>query len=722
MTVLDRLLLTDRDTRAESAPPAALVISAVAGSGGVGKTALAVHWSHRIRDAFPDGQLYVNLRGYDLGEPVTTADALAGFLRALGVTGHDIPADTEERAAQYRSLLDGRRILILLDNAASIEQVRLLLPGTSSCVVVVTSRDSLAGLVARHGAQRLDLDILPLDDAVGLLRTLIGPRVDEEPAAAATLAGYCARLPLALRVAAELAAARPDVPLAQLAGELSGEQRRLDLLDAGGDSRTAVRTVFSWSCRSLPPDAARAFRLLGLHPGPDLDAYAAAALIGDTAERARDLLGLLARAHLIHQARPGRYGMHDLLRAYARDPAVTQDARTGDGRRAALTRMFDYYLAAAVTALSMVVPGERGRWSHVQQPAMAVPALDSSTAARGWLDAEWDTLGAAAYAAAGGWPGHVARISTIMLRYVEVGGYYPYALTLNTNVLRSARQAGDRAGEAYALNALGFIERRDRYPEAIAYFNQALALFSEIGDRFGAACALTNLGSADWRHGHYLQAASHRRRALALFSEIGDDRGAARALKGLGLVEFRRGRYPQAADHFQASLALYRKLDDQAHEAQALGNLGMVDGRLGDYPSAVGQLRQALRLFREIGDEHGAAGALAGLGSVSCQQGHHQEAADYLRQALPVFREIGDRTGQAQVLNGLGDVLLASARPGQAQGHYADALVLASQVDDKYEQARAHDGMAGSYRAAGDHDLADEHRARAMALYTELGL
>ena len=240
---------------------AAVPIAILAGTAGVGKTALAVRWARRVAAAFPDGQLYVNLRGYDPGAPVSPGDALAGFLRALGLAGEDIPAGEDERAAAYRSLLDGRRTLVVLDNAASVEQVRPLVPGSPSCLVVVTSRDSLAGLVARHGARRVALDMLPAADAIGLLRTLIGVRVDAEPGAAAELADQCARLPLALRVAAELAAASPDSPLAELAGELAGEQRRLDLLDAGGDERTAVRGVFSWSYRHLQAGVARAFRL-----------------------------------------------------------------------------------------------------------------------------------------------------------------------------------------------------------------------------------------------------------------------------------------------------------------------------------------------------------------------------------------------------------------------------------------------------------------------------
>ena len=260
--------------------PGTVVISAVSGPAGVGKTALAVYWAHQVADQFPDGQLYASLRGYDPGPPMTAADALAGFLRALGVAGPDIPAGQDERARRYRSLVAGRRMLIVLDNARSAEQVRPLLPGTHSCLTIVTSRRSLAGLVAREGATRLDVDLLPLDDAISLLKSLIGARVDADPDAAAALAGQCARLPLALRVAAERAATRPAAPLADLVDELADQQQRLDCLDADGDRRSAIREVFSWSCRQLDADTRRAFRLAGLHPGAELDRFALAALTG----------------------------------------------------------------------------------------------------------------------------------------------------------------------------------------------------------------------------------------------------------------------------------------------------------------------------------------------------------------------------------------------------------------------------------------------------------
>jgi hypothetical protein len=299
---------------------------AVAGAAGVGKTTLALRWAHEVALRFPDGQLHVDLRGYDPGLPVPSAEVLAGFLRSLGVPESGIPADQTERAAYFRSLLAGQRVLVVLDNARSAEHVRPLLPATPGCTAIVTSRDSLAGLVVRDGAQRVDLDLLPLTDAVRLLRSLIGDRVEADPAAAQTLAVQCACLPLALCGAAELAAARPAAPLADLVWQLGDRHQRLDLLDGGGDPRTAVRGVFSWSYRHLDRDSARAFRLLGLHPGTDIEPCAGAALMGTTVAHARRLLTSLARAHLIRPVGQARYAMHDLLRVYAAELAAACDS------------------------------------------------------------------------------------------------------------------------------------------------------------------------------------------------------------------------------------------------------------------------------------------------------------------------------------------------------------------------------------------------------------
>jgi hypothetical protein len=311
--------LAELTRRLDIAPPGstAVLIHAVLGTAGVGKTALAVRWAHAVRDRFPDGQLYVNLRGYDPGgRPLAIGIALAGFLTALGVAAADVPDDLDTRAARFRTAVAGRRMLVVLDNAASVEQVRLLLPGTSSCVVVVTSRSAMVGLMALHGAQRLDLDPLPAGDANSLLRLLIGARVDDEPVAAAALVEHCARLPLALRVAAVRAADDPSHRLADLVAALDDPRRRWELLGAGGDPRAGVRAALSWSYRRLSPDTAHVFRLAARHPGPDLDPEDLAARYGTCVCATRRHLDLLVGEHLVRRTAYGRYVMHGLLRAY----------------------------------------------------------------------------------------------------------------------------------------------------------------------------------------------------------------------------------------------------------------------------------------------------------------------------------------------------------------------------------------------------------------------
>jgi DNA-binding SARP family transcriptional activator len=320
--------LAELDRLVAGHPAATPAVLCVTGTAGVGKTATAVHWGHRVRDRFPDGELYVDLRGFDPGEPLAPADALAALLAELSPGPDDLPSGTAARAARLRTALAGRRMLVVLDNAATVEQVRPLLPGTPTCLTLVTSRDSLAGLVALHGARRLRLDALPAADAVGLLRRLAGPRVDEEPGAARTLVDRCARLPLAIRVAAELMQSRPAVAPATLVGELV--QRRL-FDRSGGDPRAAVGTVFSWSLRHLSAAATRMFAVVGTHPGPDLDQHAAAALAGVDLDEARLLLAELARGHLVHQCTPDRWGMHELLRAYAGHVAVAVDRPAAPG-------------------------------------------------------------------------------------------------------------------------------------------------------------------------------------------------------------------------------------------------------------------------------------------------------------------------------------------------------------------------------------------------------
>jgi len=704
-----------------SSTPAAVVISAIGGTAGVGKTALAVHWAHQVADRFPDGQLYVNLRGYDPAQPMRAADALAGFLRALGVAGQDIPSDADQRAAVYRSLLADRSMLVVLDNAREVAQVRPLLPGSSQCVTVVTSRDALAGLVARDGALRLELDLLQLSEAVSLLRRLIGSRVDDDRAAAVTLAHQCCRLPLALRVAAELAASRPDVSLADLAAELADLQHRLDALETGGDERTAVRSVFAWSYRHLDTETARLFRLLGLHPGLDLDPYAAAALAHSAMDHASKVLDVLARAYLIQPAQPGRYGMHDLLRAYARELAATHDDL--DEPRAALARLFDYYLHTAATAMDTLFPAERHRRPRIPPPATAAPALAGAAHAKAWLDAELGNLVAsAAHTAQCGWPAHATRLSATLSRYLAGGGHFHEAAAIHAHALAVARATGDWASQAAALSHLSQIDlHHGNSRQAASRLQQALTLFHEVGDRVGQARALHNLATVEAQQGRYQQAGDNHQQALELYLAAGERTGAARALHGLSDVDLRLGRYQRASDNLQRALALCQETGDWINEAYILSLIGDLNLRLRRYQRAVRHFEQALGMFRQAEDRTAEVWVLAHLGAARLGQGHSQLAIDYHQQAQAIAHQNKDRFGEAEALNGLAEAYMAAGQPDQARSAHASALGLATQTGDKLEQARAHTGLARIHHATGDPAQARDHWRKALALYNDLG-
>jgi tetratricopeptide (TPR) repeat protein/transcriptional regulator with XRE-family HTH domain len=704
--------------------PGTVVISAIGGTAGVGKTALAVHWAHQSTDRFPDGQLYVDLRGYGPGQPIRPADALAAFLRALGVAGADIPLGIDERAAQYRSQLAGRRMLVLLDNARSDEQARPLLPGTSSCVTVVTSRDALPGLVARDGAMRLALDLLPQSEAIELLRSLIGQRVTADPAATRALADRCCRLPLALRVAAELAAAHPAESLASLVAELADQRERLDRLDAIGDPATAVRTVFSWSCRHLEPGTARAFQLIGLHPGPDLDGYAAAALIEtSTVTEASRLLGQLARAHLVQPTKPGRYAMHDLLRDYAAELAAGVD--DGKAAKAALSRLFAYYVTTTALAIGTVYPSERSR-QRLPEPAglsTPVPAMTSQDAARGWLDDHRAVLiSAISYATDNGWPEYAIQLATMLARHLYTTGYYAEDIAILTCAHRAARECGDQVTEARALAGLGDSALRlGDYPQAGRHFRQALKVYRAAGDQPGEARALGNLGMLAAQHGRFQQASRYQQRALALCCSVGDQMGQAIAHARLGEVDLRQGRYPAASLHFQESLALFRAVGEPIDQSYALGNLGELELRLGRYQEARAHFREVLALSREAGDRVNEAYALAELGEVDVGQARYAQAIRHFRQALKLLSQTGDRADETGALNGLGEALLGDGQVDLARTEYRAALSLARETGDTGQEARAHQGLGRVALAAGDPGQARSHWKRALAIYTRLG-
>lgn len=705
---------------ADDQDPGSAVISVISGTAGVGKTALAVLWAHKVSGRFPDGQLYVNLRGYDPDQPVAPGDALAGFLRVLGLPAERIPASTDERAAAFRSMVAGRRVLVVLDNAREVEQIRPLLPGSSSCLVVVTSRDGMPGLVARDGAVRVNLDLLPEEESVRLLRELIGGRAADSDSLA-RLAECCCRLPLALRVAAELANARVGVPLAELAAELSDRQRRLDLLDTDGDVRSAVREVFSWSYRHLDALAARVFRLAGLHPGPDFDAYAVAALADTGLAEARRSLDRLARANLIQSAGPGRYGLHDLLRDYARELAAGRDGE--EDRQAALTRLLDHYLHTAGIAAETLSLREPGRYRGIRRAAAApVPAVTDAADAMAWLEAERASLVAVAvHAADNGWPGHAVTLSVVLSLYLDRVFRPADSRAIHDAAHRAAQASADRRGEISALNNLAGVDCRLGRFQAVDALYQALASSREISDRDGEARTLGNLGVMSIHLGRFERAAEYLSQALALCREAGDRQSEARVRSDLSRALGRWGHHREAIDHARKSLALGRELGNPDCEATALARLGDAYLGAGRYPEAANGFQRALGLFREVGGRHGEAEVLVCLAVTDAKIGRLEQAVTNVRRGLALCREVGEWLYTTWALTCAGDVLLSAGRPAEARDLFADGLELSGRIVLPYEQARAHYGLGRVHLEFGQPTRSRFHLERALALFRTMG-
>lgn len=714
-------LLSGLLRRSDDQKPGSAVISVISGTAGVGKTALAVLWAHAVSDRFPDGQLYVNLRGYDPDQPVAPGDALAGFLRVLGLPVERIPASTDERAAAFRSTLAGKRVLIVLDNAREVEQVRPLLPGSSSCLVVVTSRNGMPGLVARDGAVRVNLDLLPEEESVRLLRELIGGRAAADSDSLARLAVCCCRLPLALRVAAELANARVGVPLAELTAELSDRQRRLDLLDTDGDVRSAVREVFSWSYRNLDAVGARIFRLAGLYPGPDFDAYAVAALADVGLPEARRSLDRLAQANLIQLAGPGRYGLHDLLRDYARELAAARDSEKH--RHTALTRLFDYYLHTAEIATETLSLREMGQYRGGRpEEGTSVPAVTTAAGASAWLEAERASLVAVAvHAADNGWPDHAITLSAVLSLYLDRVFRPADSRAIHEAAHRAARASADRRGEISALNNLAGVDCRLGRFRAVDALYQALASSREISDRDGEARTLGNLGVMSIHLGRFEQAIEYLSHALTLCREAGDRQSEARVLNHLSRALDRCGCHREAIDRARESLILARELGNLDCEATALGRLGDACMGAGRFQEAASGFRRALRLFREVGGRHGEAEVLVCLAVTEAKIGRIEQAVTNVRRGLALCREVGEWLYTTWALTRAGDVLLIAGRSAEARDLFADALELSSRIVLPYEQARAHYGLGRVHVEFGHRPRSRFHLERALALFGEMG-
>lgn len=611
---------------------AGLVIAAICGTGGVGKTALALEWAHRATGRFPDGHLHVDLHGYAAADPLDPAEALSRFLYALGVEPATIPSGTPDRAALFRTLLAGRRMLLVLDNASSAEQVRPLLPGSPLCMVVVTSRDSLAGLVAAEGAYRVDLDVLSEPEALVLLRMLLGERVGAAPDAARALARQCGRLPLALRVAAELAASRADAPLPHLVAELRSQ--RLDMLD-GGDDRSAVRSVLSWSYRKLSPAAARLFRLFGCDPGPSLSLPAVASLAGVPVESAKRLLAELTRAHMVNEDQ-GRFAMHDVLRAYASELTAGRD--TERDRRAAVGRLLDHYVHTAVQADRRLDPTRVPVDVDGVTPNVTVPPIDSVAAAQAWFTAEHETL-TAAVRAAHGFPEHAWQLPWAMANFLDRNGFWTEWAALNElaldRVTESAALAQAHRGKARAETRLR------NFSCATSHYGYATIHFGRCNDDAGRAAVQVNLSEMQLAAGRIPEALHHQRQALELFRSLGHPVGQAKSLNNLGYLHAIEGAYAEALAECAESVELWQRLGDRGAAAPALDSLGYAHHRLGQFDQAVAYYQEALARHQEAGHRLYQASVWTHLGDVHRDAGRPADAGSAWQAARAILDDLG---------------------------------------------------------------------------------
>jgi DNA-binding SARP family transcriptional activator len=707
-------------TRAEL-PTTAVVISAIAGTAGVGKTALAVHWGHQVRGQFPDGQLYVDLRGYAPTPPVRPIQALAMLLHALGVPAEQVPVEIDEAAGLYRSLMADRRLLVLLDNARSPDQVRPLLPASPGCMVLVTSRDRLAGLVAMQGARRLTLDTLTLGEARELLERIVGKRrVAAEPQATTELARSCALLPLALRIAAASLTDQPQRGIADYVAEL-GKGNRLAALEITGDQQAKVRAAFDLSYNALDPAGQRLFRLLGLVPGHDVTPGATAALAGSTSQQAWRLLDRLAGAHLLSRRGPNRFGFHDLLRLYAAERAHHDDLE--QDRRAAIRRLLEWYLRTVDAAARLLYP-EMLRLplptADTQQPTTR---FEEHTQARAWLDAERPNLVSAVQHAAAHGPLPAAWLIADALRgYLVLRAYAVDWLAVAQAGLAAAEADGDLRAQAAAQLSLADVhQRQSQHQKAIEHYTRMLVLSRQTGWLDGQATALGSLGCVHWQSGRLHEAADHLTQALALSRQTGRLAAQAASLTNLGAVHQELGRLEQAANYHSQALALDQEAGSRRNEAADRANLGETLHALGWLDQAFDHLTTTLAEHREVGDRAGEADSLRALAAIHLDAGHLTDALQLADAAIALARDTGERRIEAEATNVLAAAHRHLGEHARAVDGHHRALGLARETSHRHPEAAALIGLAAAHQQLDHLDQALNYANQALTLARRAG-
>ncbi|CAM3499715.1 tetratricopeptide repeat protein [Kibdelosporangium persicum] len=617
----------------ELAESSAGVIMAIDGSAGIGKTTLVTHWAHRVKDRFPDGQLYVNLRGFDLREPMTTDQALHGFLLALGVAAQGVPADLDAKAALYRSLLVHQRMLIVLDNARSAEHVRPLLPGAARCMVLVTSRNRLDSLVVREGAHRIALDGMSFDESLALLAGRMGgSRLDAEPAAIRDLVDLCAGLPLALSIAV----ARVTGPISALVRQIRQERYRLDALDLGVDIDLNLRAVFSWSYEVLSPHAARLFRMLGLHPGPSIDLHACCAITGVDRKETRSLLNELVRTHLLTEGQDGRFRFHDLLRAYANE--LAEDDRE---RHHTAVRMLEYYVDISLTADRLIQPFQQARFPSAGH-VVSRPELTSYADAMAWFVAEHPTLLAMVRLAADeGIVGQCWKLAWTCTVFLRRSGFCEDRIAVHRIAWNAAREHGDVAGQITSGRHLATaLARLGRLDQALAQLTQAMGVIETAADDLDLAHYHLSFARIHEAKGDPATALTHAQQAWEGVQAMNEPLRRADALNVMGRQLSLLGNHAEALPVCERALALYSLHGNREGQAEVLMTIGDTQRQLGRVHEAVAHYRQAIDLDRDLGDQYWEAIGLEHLADARMDIGEAVAAEPELRRAVEILEQL----------------------------------------------------------------------------------
>jgi DNA-binding SARP family transcriptional activator/tetratricopeptide (TPR) repeat protein len=730
-----------------------VTVVAIDGMAGVGKSTLAIHAAHRSVTRFPDGQLLLRLNAHDrYEEPVDPATALETLLRK----SETLPPSLEERAALWREQSANRRMLIVLDDAASRDQIQPLLPGAPGCLVLITSRRRLAGL---SGARSLSLDVMRPPDAAGLFTRIVGPERCADADAVAEIVRLCGYMPLAIQVVASRLRHRPAWTVADLAQRLTTTQHRL--AEIRGEE-LEVASSFELSYRYLAPEQQLSFRRLGCYPGADFSLYAASAASGASLSDTERVLESLVDYHLLEESGNGRFRCHDLVREYSVELADRED--TEADRREVTRRLLDFYLYQADRADRILYPHRRRIGVEAGHAPAEAPVLTTQPEAVDWMESErLNLLSAVQYAAGHDFPGHARLLPHVMAQFLEAGGYWQDAAQAHGLALDAWRAAADPSGEAqahvdlcmprvragYVEDALmhgkagleifqalgderGQAEALDRlglvfwlvaqFPDALVRFEESLDLHRATGNRFGEAEVLGHMGIASWHTGRYREALENSERALDLFRDIGDARGEAKMLNNIGDMEQRLGAHREALAHYRQALPIAHQIGGRQAEAILLNNIGNACRHMGRYDDALSYLRQALEIYRDIGDRRGEADALNNVGATYRRMRRIDEAIVHHQKALEIAYRLAEDYEAARAQRSLGDVYLDMGKHGPALEHYRDALGLSRVIGDPYEEACALDGIGSVVRHTEGETAAREHWRQALQIFERLGV